>query len=159
MSLAKEVMKGMLVKLLLYLYPDYQVLSKEHIENTDNQLKESATSIVSIREQLNTQIELNKKMKANLMKAASDAMYFGQEAAKANVELKKLKEQGGVLPEVGMSFDKTIENIKGMTGKARVTLLFRIAQALNKKEKETMLNYLTYRKEEANEVSKKKTTH
>jgi hypothetical protein len=124
-----------------YLFPTILIITKADDAETVNTIKSLQHKV----DYLNKQV---KKSSSKLTLALNDAMFFAKEATELETKLLKLENEfsDNILPTTGMSFDKTVSNIKGMSSRARTTLLFRIVQILTTKEKQTLSNYVNYEK-------------
>jgi hypothetical protein len=124
-----------------YFFPSILIITKVEDAETVKTIKSLQYKI----DYLNKQV---KKSSSKLTIALNDAMFFAKEATELETKLLKLEDEfsDNILPTTGMSFDKTVSNIKGMSSRARTTLLFRIVQILTTKEKQTLSNYVNYEK-------------
>jgi hypothetical protein len=144
LSLRTEIMSKpeLLIKRLIeWLFANLLVIKRIELAS----LRSTITEQRGIIDTTGRKYDTIRKM---LTKATSDAHYFAQEAVEYKKKLDKYDSEfaDNILPTTGISFDKTVSNIKGMSSRARTTLLFRVVQILSIEEKEALNTYINYDK-------------
>jgi hypothetical protein len=129
----------MIKNIIKFIYPKHILVLEDDYLNKDTQVR-ALTHKVEYLEKSNKTLEQEASNMLDDLVRVSKELF----ASNAKVTTYELEFADNILPSTGISFGRTINNIKGMSQRARTTLLFRIVQILTDKEKETLIGYLNY---------------